>query len=323
MGALTSERLCSLGVFLFCAGLGCGGGGMTGDQSMGDPQVLAGTFQVTLVAPDTVTSTPGYTSLVGKVSDGATPSSVLWTVASTVGDCQLLKPRVPFCNTPCGSSALCVDDNKCQAYPKAMSVGTVHVTGMKTAAGSSEFDLQQVAGAYQPQTGVSLPYPAFAEGDAVQLTSSGGAYAAMTLTATGIAPLSITSGTLQIAAGQAARLQWTPAKTPSASTISVKLDISHHGGTKGMIQCKTADSGSLDLPAAMITDLINLGTAGYPTIVVSRSTVPGSAVIAPGRVDLAITSTVEQSVTVPGVVSCTGNSDCMMGKTCQADLTCK
>ncbi|MBL9002691.1 MAG: hypothetical protein JNJ46_00525 [Myxococcales bacterium] len=310
--------------FLFLGAIGCGSGGETGgDLSMGSPGVLAGTFQVTLVAPDAVTGSTGYTSLLGKVSNGPSPSGVLWTVASSMGDCTLLKPRVPFCNTPCGSSAVCVDDNVCQAYPKSMSVGTVQASGITTTTGEKEFALQQVSGAYQPASGVSLPFPAFAEGDSIQLKTSGGAYAPMTLRATGIAPLALTSGTLQIAPNQGARLSWTAAKDASASSIYVKLDISHHGGTKGMIECTSSDSGALDLPAGLITDLINLGTAGYPTIVVRRSARPGSAVIAPGRVDLVLSSTVEQAVSVPGVVSCTSSAECPMGKSCQSDLTCK
>lgn len=303
--------------FLFL-GVGCGGG-TSGNLAMGDASILAGTFQVTLVAPDASTGAAGYTSLVGKVNDGATPSSLQWTVSSTVGDCQLLKPKVPFCNTPCGSSAVCVADNTCQAYPKAVSVGSVRASGFS----AGDFDLQQVAGSYQPVAGTSLPFPAFSEGAELKITTSGGAYAAMNLTAAGIAPLALTSGTLQIAPNQGARLTWTPAKSAAASKIHVKLDISHHGGTKGMISCDTADSGSLDLSAAQITELVNLGTAGYPTIVVSRNTNPGTAVIAAGRVELAVTSTVEQAVTVPGVTSCTSTADCTGGKTCQSDLTCK
>lgn len=306
--------------FLFGA-LACGGGS-AGDLSMGDASILAGTFQVTLVAPDTATGVAGYTSLVGKVNDGATPSSLQWTVAATVGDCQLLKPRVPFCNTPCGSSAVCVADNTCQPYPKAMSLGTVRAGGF-TAASSPEFELQQVAGSYQPASGVSLPFPAFSESGELKISTGGGAYAAMNLVAGGIAPLVITSGTLQIAPSQGARLTWTPPSSSGKSKINVKLDISHHGGTKGMIRCETADSGALDLPASLLTELINLGTAGYPTIVVSRNANPGSAVIAPGRVELQVTSTVEQAVTVPGVTSCTSTEDCPSGKTCQSDLTCK
>lgn len=312
-------QMAPLAISFLCLGAGCGSG-PAGDLSTGDPSILAGTFQVTLVPPDTLTGVAGYTSLVGKVNDGATPSSVQWTVASTVGDCQLLKPRVPFCNTPCGSSAVCVNDNTCQAYSKVVSVGTVRASGFGSA---GEFELQQVAGNYQPTAGVSLPFPAFAEGAALGITTSGGAYAPMSLRAVGIAPLVITSGTLQIASGQGARLTWTPATNSSASKIRVKLDISHHGGTKGMISCETADSGSLDLAASQLTELVNLGTAGYPTIVVSRNAIPGSQVIAPGRVELAVTSTVEQAVTVPGVTSCTSSTDCTGGTTCQSDLTCK
>ena len=303
----------------------CGGTSTTDppDNSMGNGTILAGTFRASLVPADAATGAPGYTSLVGKVYDGATPSTLIWTTASTSGACKLEKPRVPFCNDPCGGSAACVDDNKCQAYPTAKSVGTVKVTGMKTSTGATEFSMDPVANTYQPGGGVSLPFPAFSEGATVTLASGGGAYAPFTLTAKGIAPLTLADGTLALALNTALTLRWTPPAQAGQSRIYVKLDISHHGGTKGMIECDADDTGTLEIGAGLITDLLNLGAAGFPTITVARSATPGSTVIAPGRVELALTSSIERPVTVPGITSCTDDSECPMGKKCQADLTCK
>ncbi len=72
----------------------------------------------------------------------------------------------------------------------------------------------------------------------------------------------------------------------------------------------------------MIERLANLGVAGFPTIVVTRVSV-GSAVIRAGRIDLTVYSDVERSVEVPGLVSCTDDSQCSGGSSCQSDLTCK
>jgi hypothetical protein len=67
---------------------------------------------------------------------------------------------------------------------------------------------------------------------------------------------------------------------------------------------------------------LNLGVAGFPTVVVTRSAT-GSTTIAPGRVDLVVSSTIERSVEIAGLTSCTADTDCQPGQTCQSDLTCK
>jgi hypothetical protein len=117
-------------------------------------------------------------------------------------------------------------------------------------------------------------------------------------------------------------LRWTtPGAAGTGSRVKVKLDISHHGGTRGMISCETADDGSLTIGAGLVTRLVGLGVAGFPSIVVTRENV-GSATVGTGRVNMVVSSTVESYVTVPGVRSCTSNDDCMGMGTCRADLTC-
>ena len=68
--------------------------------------------------------------------------------------------------------------------------------------------------------------------------------------------------------------------------------------------------------------LLDLGVAGYPSVIVTRSAT-GTTTIAPGRVDLVVSSMVERPVTIPGLTSCTSDADCTGGQTCQSDLTCK
>lgn len=290
------------------------------DAAPGDPSVVAGTFQVRLIAPTPTAS--GYTAIVGKVSDGPTPAQIVWEQAAAEGSCRLLKPRVPFCNTPCGGSAVCIENDTCQNHPAAQNVGTVHTRGVRTEAGASEFSMEAVAKSYQPPASVKCPFPAFDEGDDLTFTTTGGAYAPFALRAKGIVPLTLLTGTLRLEDNQPLTLTWTPPGLADLSAIHVKLDISHHGGTKGMIECDASDTGSLLLPAALLTQLKNLGVAGFPTIVVTRKAV-GSTVIAPGRIDLVISSDIERAVEIPGVRSCTSDMDCPGGQTCQNDLTCK
>jgi len=294
--------------------------GGAADAAKGDPTVLVGSFQLRLAAPDS--GNPGTTSLVGKIYDGATLVEVIDETALSENGCVLSTPRVPFCATPCGGSAACVENDTCKRYPLAHSAGVVTVTGVKTSAGAASFTMNPVVNAYQP-IGVTLGYPAFAEGDAVKLEAAGDYYAAFTLEAKGVAQLVTPATPFELTRGQPATLEWTaPASAASGATMKVKLDISHHGGTKGKIACDVPDTGSLTLSATMIGKLLDLGVAGYPTVILTRTAL-GSATIAPGRVDLQITSEVERAVTVSGLTSCTDSTTCPTGTTCQADLTCK
>jgi len=313
--------------------IGCGG------SSSGDGDIDAGavddsgaavgdrlgTFSVQLIAPrveNDGTTTPGYTSVLGKVYNGVVPETVVWDTAMTSGACALSIPRVPFCSPACGSNMACVADNTCATYPTAQSVGSVHLDGVKTTSGTG-IDLTAVANTYQA-AGVTLAYPAFAEGDSIKLTATGSAFAtAFTASTKGVATLALGNpDSIALVTGAPLALSWTAPTASTSSTIHVQLDISHHGGSKGKIECDTADSGSLSVASALVDQLLGLGVAGYPTIIVTRAAT-GHAAVATGHVDLVVASEVEVPIVVPGVQSCTADDDCTAPATCQDDLTCR
>jgi hypothetical protein len=330
---LPSHRLVQTSAFLFpicaVAFAACGGSsdsptnpgtaGSAGSAGAvtGDPSKLVGGFQLKVTPASDLGA--AETTLVGRVSDGPTPATTVWHKEQTEGDCTLSTPHAPFCSTPCGGSAACVDDDTCLAYPSARSVGVVTVTGVKAADGSTSFELSPTNNNYQALA--ALAYPPFAEGDAVNLSAAGADLPAFKLSSKGILPLALTSTELELKTGQPLLLTWTKGSESSAK-IHVSLDISNHGGTKGEIACETADSGSLTISAALITKLLNLGVAGFPAVKVTRRVV-GSAVIPAGRVELEISSTVSQGVKIEGLNSCVRIEDCPDGQSCQDDLTCK
>jgi hypothetical protein len=188
------------------------------------------------------------------------------------GDCALLIPSVPSCVPSCGSGAACVRENVCQRYPTALDAGTVRLAGLRGGGASEPVTLTSVANTYQRPAGLGLAYPPFSEGDAITLMSAGSANVApFTVTSAEIAPLALAEGTIARAPGSPTTLAWTPPGPMGAGArVRGKLDISHHGGSRGMITCETADDGSLAIAAPLVSGLIALGVAGFPSVVVTR-----------------------------------------------------
>lgn len=289
---------------------------------LGDAGTLVGTFQLLHTVGDG-TATSGTASLFGKVSDGPTPAALVWEKALDEGECQLMTPRVPFCATPCGGSAVCVENDVCQSYPTSKPVGVVHATGLMGASGAVEFDMSPIVNGYQPPAGTTLARPPFTDGTPVTLTAAGStSIIPFTLTSSGVAAITLTGSAPTLERGMPLNLTWATGSATTAARIKVKLDISHHGGTKGEIRCDTADDGALTLSSTMVTRLLDLGVSGYPTVIVRRERV-GSALVQQGRVDLLVGSEQEQAIVIPGLTSCTDNSQCTPPQTCQADLRCQ
>jgi hypothetical protein len=297
---------------------------LVGDAGSPDEQV--GFFDIKLVAPVAATAstsaTPGFTSILGKIYDGPVPESLAWKLSQTADDCQLLLPRIPFCGAGCGS-AVCVDDDKCVPNPATRDAGAVTLKGVRTEAGTNEFTLTPIRNTYINPATIKLPYPAFDEGDEIEMSAAGAAVSRFSIKGTGIAPLELPEeASYELAPDQPLMLTWTPPGKPNISRVQVKLDISHHGGTKGKIECDVDDDGSLEIPAAMVTELLSLGIAGFPTVALTRSSV-ASTTIAEGRVDLEVYSYVERAIEIEGLVSCTEHRQCGSMGTCGDDKRCQ
>jgi hypothetical protein len=292
----------------------------------GSPDQQVGFFDIKLVAPVAATAstsaTPGFTSMLGKIYDGPVPESLAWELSQAADGCQLLLPRIPFCGAGCGS-AVCVDDDECVPNPATRDAGAVTVKGVRTEAGMTEFTLTPIRNTYVNPAAIKLPYPAFDEGDEIQMRAAGAAVSQFSITGTGIAPLELPqAASYELAPNQPLLLTWAPPGKPGISRVQVKLDISHHGGTKGKIECDVDDDGSLEISAAMVTELLSLGIAGFPTVALTRSSV-GSTTIPEGRVDLEVYSYVERAIEIEGLVSCTEDSQCGSMRTCGDDKRCQ
>jgi hypothetical protein len=126
-----------------------------------------------------------------------------------------------------------------------------------------------------------------------------------------------------VVANQATHLTWTPPEMDGISHILIALEISHHGGYRGEIDCDVADTGSFDIPATLVTALINLGRAGYPTVSITRVSTATAA--SEPLVKLSMLSRAELAVDT-GVISCGVNDTdtCPSGQACNnSNKTCE
>ncbi len=263
----------------------------------------------------------GLPSLKGKIYDGHMPSSILWRETAKSGACTLFEPEAPLCIPGCGSDALCVSDDVCEAFPNLISAGKVTVTGVKTLAGANSFTMDPIQNGYQPPAGTNIAYIPFSEGDPVTVTAAGDTgVGAFVLNGKAVARLDLLNDSIALEDGKPVQLRWIPPGRDVGSTIKVMMDLSHHGGSKGKIECETADNGSLDVSASLVDALRALGVTGWPTIEVTRRTVVANPKVG---ITLEIESPIAHVLSIPGLISCTGDEDCPDGQTCQILLRCE
>ncbi len=300
---------------------------MTGVPVEDDPDApLVGSFTVLIPPEGSTEGAEASTSFQGAVRDGAALELTTWTVLEDGGDCVLSEPSIPFCDPACESGSACTTGDQCQAHPEAHSVGMVTLKGLALEDGETEFSLTPLKPNfnYLPGASVRLAYPPAEEGAEVALTSEGGDFSPIAVTTKGIAILEVEAAgsALPISSEAGLTLKWQPPKSSKDSQIFVELDISHHGGARGKINCQTADDGELEIPQSLIAGLIELGFSGFPTISIARKS-SGGANIEAGRIVFEIVSALELPLSIPGLVSCTDTAECEDGQTCAADRTCQ
>jgi hypothetical protein len=205
-----------------------------------------------------------------------------------------------------------VSDDQCVPYPAAQDVGPITVSGLDLA--SDPTTLEPFAPSYFYQSD-ELAYPPCRERSLLHLESS-----AFTAEATCIAPLVVDSDAhISVRDGEPVTLAWQPAASED-SRISILLDVSHHGGKRGDILCDVPDSGGYTIPHNMVSALLDMGLAGFPSVILTRrftgtTTLPNVAFI--------VVSSVERSVDT-GVHSCLRDEDCPNGQTCdRSNVVCQ
>jgi len=280
-------------------------GASIGGSSSKQKSTEVGRFTVAL--NPAIDTAPPYTSVSGTVRDGVYPSDVIETLMVGNSSCAVYALALQSCSPLCSTTQVCVATNVCQEVPTKVSVGDVTVTGV----GPTTIALSQVSNLYQYAGDVT--YPGFNEGDSITLSTTGGMYGAFSISARGVSPLVLGLDTYNLTSNAPITITWTPATVAANTRVAFVMNLSHHIGTTGYLKCDAPDTGSLTIPADQVTQLINLGVAGYPTFTVTRTSV-GEAAVSTGSVLLVVTGNARPVLTVTGYDSCVGDSDCPAAK---------
>jgi hypothetical protein len=212
------------------------------------------------------------------------------------------------------AGGVCVDENNCEPPRGSVDVGIAHVTGFK----GGDITITPTKPGNSYQVSPTLPPRACDEGGALEVRTD-----RFTLQGTCVAPLELTAKVTDkvlVKTGTVVKVSWTPPGQQGISRVEIHLDIAHHGGKKGEINCDVPDTGSFDIPLMLSNKLVSLGLAGFPTIDVRRI----HTGVAPNEpnVKILVTSDITRDVDT-GVVSCMDSTNCPPGQMCDRDLTCK
>jgi hypothetical protein len=262
--------------------------------------------------------TGGKTIFDGAIGDGITPSSVYREIAAE-GGCQLLGPRDLFCSPSCESGMTCAGENACTPTPTKQSAGMITVTGLLA---SLDVERNGITGGYSKT--ILDPYPAFEPGAAIQLSAAGDVIAAFTLNGWGVPPLVTSLTTVNVSKGSGVPLTWdTTGVNAEQTEIFMHFSVNVHGATTGWIECSVPDTGSFEIPATLVSNLIDLGLSGFPRMSMSRRSADSTQLPTGDCVDFEISSEAQIELTVDGLVSCSASMPCPEGQTCSTEMACE
>jgi hypothetical protein len=236
----------------------------------------------------------------------ATPAPADHTIkpAMNQNGCQLMVPVT--CDPGCAGTEYCTVDKKCVPRPAPIGAGTLHVEGL----GGMVLDLDPTPPMNNYSGPTLQPFPPCIEGSEIMVSSekfNANIKCITALMLTSAVPIPVTKS-------QPMHISWAAPGMAGISRVQIELEISHHGGFKGQIDCDVPDTGSFDIPAPLVTALVDLGLAGFPSVKVWRSSQkaatgePGAKLTMPSLVEVAVDT---------GVISCG-----LEGATCPNGMTC-
>jgi hypothetical protein len=185
---------------------------------------------------------------------GTSPAPFVHTVAATAGQCRLLLWENPRCVPDCVDGA-CVAENTCESYPSNQSAGALTIDGLRDTAVLQPDALN----GYTTTGNADL----FAEGAHITARAAGDDVAAFELSvdAPDAPNLAVQgAGTLDFPAfapDTDFTFSWNEPDPASRVFLRMAADAAHGQPFSAMIECDAPDTGSLTVPAALLTEYID------------------------------------------------------------------
>ena len=256
------------------------------------------------------------TIVAGAVSNGVLPTSVP-AVSAESGGCQLLVPRTLLCSS-CESTQACAGDDQCVAKPSKVSVGKLEIEGLS---GVSEVAPNGITLDYSKT--ILDPFPAYGIGEPVTLRATGDVTSGFQAELIGVPALTSDLTAVATKRGEPAVITWdTEGVIAGESAVFVSFSVNVHGAVTGWIECTAPDTGEFEIPADLVTSLIDRGSSGFPRVDLERRS---SAVIdlEEGCVELYVSSKLTLDIELDGLISCHDDDGCPEGQTCNEELACE
>jgi len=311
----------------FLALMACGGDDKGDDSSGGDGgggddgggvvpaevSVDGGCAQEVRWGGFVVDASEDYAVVDGQVLEAVVPTAVL-TEIITVGDCTIWRRENPFCDPSCDPGETCDLSGTCVPYPESQDLGQVGIEGLSSAVdmapvepGNTYFD-------------TSLSNPPWTPGDALTLTTEGGAFESSTLHTLAPDELALGASTWELTPGQDFGVSWSAPSSGATTEVVLELRIDQHGATPASLECVFPDTGSGNVASDTLDVLIDAGLTGFPAGALKRRTIDHANIGSGGCMEFIASSSRHPHVEVRGYTPCRSDEECPEGQTCNEEL---
>lgn len=263
-----------------------------------------------------VNLTTDRTIVAGSVSNGVLPTSIPG-VAAEAGGCQLLVPRTLLCSS-CESTQACAGDDQCVDKPSKVSVGKLQIEGLT---GVTEVAPNGITLDYSKT--VLDPFPAYTIGEPLTLRATGDAMSSFQAELIGVPAIKSDLTAVATKRGEPAVITWdTEGVVPEESAVFVSFSVNVHGAVTGWIECTAPDTGEFEIPADLVTSLIDRGSSGFPRVDLERRS-SATVELDEGCVELYVSSKLTLDIELDGLISCHDDDGCPEGQVCNDELACE